>query len=65
MSSLPAVGALLLRFGLGPICWSGSALVAVSGIAGVEVSLLEGPIDGVEDKSVEAVLVVVLLNGKD
>ena len=56
---------MLLRFVLGPICWSGLALVAVARIARVEVSLLDGPIDGIEDESVEAVLVEVLLKGKD
>ena len=34
-------------------------------VARVEVSLLESSIDRVEDKSVEAVLVEVLLNGED
>ena len=65
MPSLLAVGALRLRFGLGPICWSRSTLVTVTGVAGVEVPFLEGSINGVEEEGTKAVLVEVLLNGKD
>ena len=54
-----------MRFWLGALRRSGSILVAVAGVAGVEVSLLDSSINGVENKSVKAVLVEVLLNGKD
>ena len=40
-------------------------LVAGVGVAGVEVSLLEGSIDRVENQGVESILLEVLLNGKD
>ena len=65
MPRLPALGALFLRFGLGPIRQSRSALVTVAGVARVEVPLLEGSINCVEDEGIEAVLVEVLLNGND
>ena len=65
MPCLPAVGTLLLGFRLGSLRRSGATLVAVAGVAGVEVSLLESSIDSVEDERVEAVLIEVLLNGED
>ena len=65
MSRLPAVGTLFLQFWLGPLGGSGSTLVAVAGVASVEVFLLEGSIDGIEDEGIKSVLVEVLLNGKD
>ena len=65
MPRLPAIGTLLLGFWLGALGRTGSTLVAVVGVAGVEVSLLEGTIDGVENQSVESVLLEVFLNGKD
>ena len=65
MPFLLAVGTLLLLFWFGCLRRSGSTLVAVTGVAEVEVFLLESSIDGIEEESVEAALVEVLLNGKD
>ena len=66
VARLPAVGTLLLGLRLGALGRPVAVLVSIVGIAGVEVSLLEGSLDRVENQGVETALFRrVLLDGKD
>ena len=66
VTRLSAVGTLLLGLRLGTLGRPIAVLVSIVGVAGVEVSFLEGSLDRVENQGVEtALLQKVLLDGKD
>ena len=61
VSCFSAIGALLLRLGLGSI----SRRTTLNSIVGAEVPFLEGAFDRVEDQSVQSVSINVLLDGEN